>query len=165
MAKEIKTLKVIPANEARTIRAYQCFGWKLLNNQEVYSKDSHLDSGWSVTETVHYVKLTFERDPATLKYYDELRRLENMYYSVPAPPKRPKDLGAFAVGIRISCIITALITLIFDFMTALCIVVIPELILQWMKKKRQDKIAAWEAVNRKFWEEREHILQQTDRYL
>lgn len=93
MAKEIKTLKVSAARETATIRTYQCFGWELLSNQEIYSKDSHLEkwgnTTYSVTETTHYVKLTFERTPEKLVNYQRIVQLENEYHALPAPPKKP----------------------------------------------------------------------------
>ncbi len=92
MPREIKTIKIHPNKESDTIYAYQCFGWSLMSSQEVYSKDSHLENRfstlYSVTETTHYVKLTFERDATSLRNIQKLRELENLYNSV-RDPKKP----------------------------------------------------------------------------
>lgn len=91
MAKEIKTLTVKPNEDAQTIQNLQCFGWKLLSSQEVYNKDSHLEvwgkNTYSVTQTMHYVKLTFERDSSKIANYSQIRRIEEAYMSIPYPQK------------------------------------------------------------------------------
>jgi hypothetical protein len=98
-AKEIKSISVAPSAEEATINLWQTFGWELKSNQEVKNKDSHLerrgDSVYNVTETEHYIKLTFERDPAR-QNYAELKSLEERYYAAtpPSPPgNAPKRFG------------------------------------------------------------------------
>ena len=166
MAKEIKTIKVNPAQETQMIRAHQCFGWTLLSNQEVYSKDSHLDYGYSVTETVHYVKLTFERDPMNLRNYQKLKELENAYFSVPGPGKRPGLLGKIEIGLI--CIFTipiGLLVMLFNFLKGATIIAIPIAIIIAIRRVQKKKLAIWQNANRKFWEKRECILQQANSYL
>lgn len=166
MAKEIKTIKVTTANEAQTIRAYQCFGWILLNNQEIYVKDSHLDSGYSVTETIHYVKLTFERDPSRLNNYQQLRSLEETYHAIPGPGKKPSVLGKwgifFAGGFTLGI---GLIIMAFKFMKGISFIAVNAAIIYLIQKNQKAKLRQWEAKNQKFWEKREKVLVQADRYL
>lgn len=95
MAKETKSLTVPPDAENDQISLWQTFGWELFSTQEVLSKDSHLEEGFfgnsinSVTETTHYIKLTFQRDPANVPHYAELKRLETEFNSVPSPGDPP----------------------------------------------------------------------------
>jgi hypothetical protein len=96
MAKEIKSISVAPAAEEDTINLWQSFGWELKSSQEVKTKDSHLekrgDDLVSVTESEHYVKLTFERDPAR-QHYAELKSLEERFYAARHPGNPPKRFG------------------------------------------------------------------------
>ncbi|MDR1904812.1 MAG: hypothetical protein LBQ88_21335 [Treponema sp.] len=96
MAKEIKSISVAPAAEEDTINLWQTFGWELKTTQEVKNKDSHLekrgDDLVSVTETEHYVKLTFERDP-TRQNYAALKSLEEQFYAARHPGIPPKRFG------------------------------------------------------------------------
>lgn len=173
MAKEIKTFTVHPSQEARTIRAYQCFGWTLLNNQEVYSKDSHLEAWgkktYSVTQTTHYVKLTFERDPAHLPNYAQLRQLESAYYAVPHPGKKPFFVlpKAFYIGmgIYVGFIVLILSLVAKDVFMGLVIGGTAAAILYTLKKAGDKKMAEWVAKDKKCWQERERIIQKTDAYL
>jgi hypothetical protein len=97
-AKEIKSISVAPVAEEDTINEWQSFGWELKSSQEIKNKDSHLerrgDDLVSVTETEHYVKLTFERDPAR-QNYAELVSLQREYESIPNPSAPPKRFGIF----------------------------------------------------------------------
>jgi len=99
-AKEIKSISVAPAAEEDTINLWQTFGWELKSNQEIKNKSSHMerrgDSLYNVTETEHYIKLTFERDPAR-QNYNELRSLEDRYYSASHPGPAPKRFGGIFV--------------------------------------------------------------------
>jgi len=102
MAKEIKSFSVAPSKEESTINLWQSFGWELKSTQEVKTEDSsHLerrgDSIYSVTKSgEHYIKLTFERDPAR-QNYAELKSIEEQYHSINDPycPIEPKRFGSF----------------------------------------------------------------------
>ncbi len=82
---ETKSAQVAPNQEQSTIDLYQKFGWTLLSSQEIYSKDSHVESrggqNYSVTETTNYVKLTFQRDK-DMPNYDKIVPLENKYFAL-----------------------------------------------------------------------------------
>jgi len=84
---EIKTMTVHPSEEDSAINTMMSFGWDLKNNQEVYNKNTRMqDDFWSndinvITETKHYIKLTFQRDPLRA-HYAELVELEHKYQSV-----------------------------------------------------------------------------------
>ncbi len=84
MAMEIKTLDVKNSKEAETIEFWAQFGWVLKSSQRIYNKDSHLeqrgDSTYSVTETVDFTKLVFERDKNG-PHYDEIVSLEAEYFA------------------------------------------------------------------------------------
>ena len=105
MAKyETKTKSVHPSEEATAIDFMQNFGWELKNNQEVYNKNTrYQDDFWSddivaVTETEHYIKLTFQRDQL-MPQYDNLVKLESLYNASSFSAK-PKRLGwwMFVIG-------------------------------------------------------------------
>jgi len=98
MGKETKFIEVNPSSVERTIEKWGWFGWEIMGApQEIYNKDSHLegrgDSIYNVTETTHYVKITFQREK-TMPNYDELCKLEHEFdnppkrLSLPAKPKR-----------------------------------------------------------------------------
>lgn len=173
MAKEYKTIKVHPNDEARMIRETQCFGWSLVGNQEVHFKDSHLESWgrdtYSVTRTTHYVKLTFERDPATLQNYDQLRRLENTYLSVPGPGKEPfvaKMKPAVTAGVIIYTVMILLMTLITGgWGTGIFVIAVIWGLAYLFKRFAGNKYSEWKARGNKFWEERGRIAQQAETYL
>lgn len=94
MAMEIKTLDVSNEKEQETIQFWMQFGWNLKSSQRVYNKDSHLeargDSTYSVTETVDYTRLVFERDKNGPNY-QRLVTLEQEYFNLlqTIPDKRP----------------------------------------------------------------------------
>lgn len=75
--KETKSMQIAPSEEQYMIAAYQAFGWELLSSQEIKTKDSHMersgDTIYSVTESEHYIKLTFTRDDR-MPYYADLKR-------------------------------------------------------------------------------------------
>ena len=81
---ETKIIKVQPSEEESAIRFMQIFKWDLINNQEVYNKNTRMeDDFWTeginvITETTHYVKLTFRRD-TNIPCYLELIKYENEY--------------------------------------------------------------------------------------
>ncbi|NOU17728.1 MAG: hypothetical protein HOO91_09240 [Bacteroidales bacterium] len=86
------SIQVHPNDEQSQINLMQKFHWNLLNTQEIKVKDSHLeqrgDSIYSVTTSEHYVKLAFTRE-LDLPNLDEVRKLENEYFSL-ENPKFPK---------------------------------------------------------------------------
>ena len=95
MARETKSLTVSPNDEQSTIDLNECFGWELQSSQEVYSKDSHLESRsdgvYNVTSTTNYVKLVFSRekdDPRYLQYVN----LESEFNSIHVPVYPEKTL-------------------------------------------------------------------------
>lgn len=170
MAKEIKTIKVTTANEAHTIRAYQCFGWTLLNNQEIYVKDSHLqrkfDGLYNVTETTHYVKLTFERDSYKLRNYQELRQLEDEYNKIPMPGKKPRVLSnGFLVVFAILFLILGLLNFFEGVWKGITSLVVYGGILFFVKRLGESKLESWESANRECWAKRERVLEKAEYYL
>lgn len=95
--KEIKSINVDPSDHGDAIRVFQSFGWEYKNEQEVKTNDSQIltgrDSEYEYYKTIrgeHYIRLTFERDPAR-EHYDELKSLEVQYYEVRDPyyPTKP----------------------------------------------------------------------------
>ena len=100
MAQETKSLTVSPSEEQNTIELYQSFGWELKSSQEIFNKDSHLESRsdgtYNVTTTTNYVKLVFSREK-TIPHYDELVKLENDY-SLTVLPIKPSGKVLFILG-------------------------------------------------------------------
>lgn len=88
MARESTSTTVSPSEEQSTINLFQIFGWELVSSQEVYNKDSHLESRddglYNVTSTTHYVKLVFTRE-TTMPNYAKLVALENEFYNIKMP--------------------------------------------------------------------------------
>ena len=109
--KETNTVTVDPGNEDKMRALWETFGWELESKETVRTADSsHLerrgDSIYNVTQSgVHYVKMTFRRDPER-KNYAELKSLEQRYYAatLPSPPyNQPKKFGClFSILIGIS---------------------------------------------------------------
>lgn len=95
-AKEIKSTTVNPEDEEETVNQWQSFGWEFKSTQEVRTNDSQVftkqdDDGtehFTTTKGVHYIKLTFERDPAR-QNYAQLKALEGQYYSIEYPYAPP----------------------------------------------------------------------------
>ena len=109
MAKEVKSIKVHPDYESEEIEFRQKFGWEFVSTQEIYNKDTHMESSLfsdtitSVTETVHYVKLTFQRDRSTVnpKLLDLEREIDNL-----SPPAEPHQFGFLSMYLGlITCIV------------------------------------------------------------
>lgn len=95
MAKQTKSLTCAPESENDLIEIWQTFGWELFSTQEVRDSESHLEQGWGdstnlVTTTTHYIKLTFQRDPAEVRHYAELAALEREFENVPYPGECPQ---------------------------------------------------------------------------
>lgn len=89
---ESTSFQVHPNDEQEQINLMQKFHWSLLNSQEIKTVDNHLerrgDDIYSVTNTEHYVKLTFTRE-LDLPNLSEIRRLEQKFFALPIPT-RPK---------------------------------------------------------------------------
>lgn len=100
MAKEVKSIKVHPDYESQEINFRQKLGWEFVSTQEIYNKDTHMESSFfsdsitSVTETVHYVKLTFQRDRSMVnpRLLDLEREIDNLN-----PPDEPHQFGSLAL--------------------------------------------------------------------
>jgi hypothetical protein len=101
---ETKTMTVHPTQEDKAIDFMQNFGWGLKNNQEIYNKDTRMeDDFWSdginvITETTHYIKLTFQRDTSTPNY-SRLAELERSYNAIEVNPteKKPSILNTVLI--------------------------------------------------------------------
>ncbi len=86
------SFQVHPNNEQDQINLMQRFHWSLLNSQEIKTIDNHLerrgDDIYQVTNSEHYVKLTFNRE-LDLPNLNEIKRLEQTFFGLPVP-KYPK---------------------------------------------------------------------------
>ena len=86
------SFQVHPNDEQEQINLMQNFHWSLLNSQEIKTVDSHLerrgDDIYSVTNSEHYVKLTFSRE-LDQPNLNEIKRLEEVFFGLPVP-KYPK---------------------------------------------------------------------------
>lgn len=82
------SFQVHPNNEQDQINLMQTFHWSLLNSQEIKTVDSHLEKRggdiYSVTNSEHYVKLTFKRE-LDLPNLNEIKRLEQQFNGLPTP--------------------------------------------------------------------------------
>lgn len=103
--KDIKTLTVHPDLENNAINFWQDFGYELSSSQEIFSQgfrleqsgiDYLMDGITSVTTTVHYVKLIFERDHS-IPHYQELKELEDQFNAVPHPGARDRKYSAYEI--------------------------------------------------------------------
>lgn len=85
---ESVTFQVHPNNEQAQIDLMQKFHWSLLTTQEIKTIDNHLerrgDDIYQVTNSEHYVKLTFNRQ-LDLPNLNDIKRLEQQYNSLPYP--------------------------------------------------------------------------------
>lgn len=85
MAMEYKTVDVKNEEEQNTIKFWGQFGWNLKNSQRVYNKSSHLEdrggSTYSVTETMDFTKIIFERDKS-MPNYAKIVSLEEEYLRI-----------------------------------------------------------------------------------
>ena len=91
MAKEAKTVTLSPFDEQSSMDVHRVFGWDVINNQAVNQDE---------------LRITYQRDPASVKNYEEVAALDNEYFSLvaPDPSSRSKlsskpSLIMFAVGI------------------------------------------------------------------
>lgn len=116
MAKEFKTLTVVPSAEQDTIDARCIFGWELQSSQEINTKESHIEGGftgnYSVTTTENYVKLTFMRNPENVENYKELTEIERKYDAVPDPGSMPTFSMILAVILIFLWIIPGIIYIV-----------------------------------------------------
>lgn len=132
MAKEIKSFKCNPQYEQQEIEFRQKCGWEFVSTQEIYNQDTHLESSvfssyvTSVTETTHYVKLTFQRERESVD--SEILELEQKIDNS-NPPCEPKTWsGLFILGGFVIYIIPGILMLVSN------------------KKKKEDyqrRYAAW----------------------
>ena len=102
MAKEIKSFTCHPDYEQEVIDFRRKVGWEFISTQEIYNKDTHMEGGFftntitSITETTHYVKITFQRDRD--KVNPELLSLERQIDDSHAP-KEPRTWGGLALAL------------------------------------------------------------------
>lgn len=152
--KEIKSLTVSPNEEAETIERFQTFGWGLKGApQEVRTQDTQIFTGqgsdgtehYKTQRGVHYIKITFERDPARTNY-EELKSLEAEYEALKDPylyQDCPKVLGfVWIILIVIGCflyLIPGIILLIIRLAT-------------YPKRKRK-----WEAIYDEYSKEKDSV--------
>lgn len=131
MAKEIKSFKCHPDYEQAEIEFRQKVGWEFVSTQEIYNKDTHMESSifsdtiTSVTETTHYVKLTFQREPD--KVNPELISLERKIDTL-SPPPEPHLWGWIAIAI------------------GLCFYILPGVGLIYLNKKKKEEYEEEKAV-------------------
>lgn len=110
---ESKSIQVHPRNEQAQIDLMQKFHWSLLNSQEIKTIDNHMetrgDDLYQVTNTEHYIKLTFSRD-LELPNLNEVKRLEQEYFSLryPTYPKAFTGLMAFGLVILFAVIASSI---------------------------------------------------------
>jgi hypothetical protein len=100
--KDIKSITVAPDEEEVSVKRFQSFGWELKSTQEVKTQDVQTFTGqdsdgtehYQTKRGEHYIKLTFERDPAR-QNYAEIKSLEEQYYKVKIPvyPEKPQVFG------------------------------------------------------------------------
>jgi len=137
--KDIKSITVAPSAEESSVRLFQSFGWELKSTQEVKTQDAQIFTGqdrdgtehYRTTKGEHYIKLTFERDPAR-QNYAELKSLESQYYGV-NEPDCPVEPGFGLIWVVL--IIIGLIAMVFPG-----IIILVLRIIFYIKKKK-----TWEA--------------------
>jgi hypothetical protein len=110
---ESKSIQVHPYDEQAQIDLMQKFHWNLLNSQEVKTVDNRLerrgDSIYQVSNSEHYVKLTFSRD-LDLPNLDEIKRLEQKFFSLPHP-NYPSAFGCFTAQLLVVLFISLAIAI------------------------------------------------------
>jgi hypothetical protein len=139
--KDIKSITVAPDEEEESVKLFQSFGWELKSTQEVKTQDVQTFTGqdsdgtehYQTKSGEHYIKLTFERDPAR-QNYAELKTLEGQYYGVDIPVC-PKSPTLFSM-IWIILIIVGLIAMIFPGVIILVLKIV-----FYVKKKKAYNIA------------------------
>lgn len=118
---ESKSIQVHPKNEQATIDKMQNFGWTLMNAQDVKTVDNHLekkgDKLYSVTETEHYVKLTFTRD-VDLPNLPRIKELETEYDGL----EITDDYSLFPGYLIIAAIVSVVVLLVNNILGILLLV-------------------------------------------
>lgn len=130
--KEFKSCEVAPNEETKTIERYQSFGWELKGApQEIRTQDVQVFTGqdsdgtehYRTTRGVHYIKISFERDPARPNY-EELKFLEAEYEAQKDPyyPDGEAKIIGLGWGILIViglilCIVPGVLILVFRLAT------------------------------------------------
>lgn len=90
---ETRTVKVHPDDEQSKINEMTCFGWSMINRQEILSHDNYLseENGkiYQHRKTTHFVSLVFQRD-MNLPNIQKIRELQakfdansNEWYRIP----------------------------------------------------------------------------------
>lgn len=164
MAKETKSISIVPSEEQDTIELWQKFGWELVSSQEIFNRDSHLEESGdhinSVTTTTNYVKLVFARDKE-MKNYSQIVDLENRFNGV-AFPIRKSAKPLFILGAVGSVAGVGLITEKPIIGITLLIAGIAILVLGFVKKSKNTKIynAEYSAAISK----RREILEEVSKY-
>jgi hypothetical protein len=109
--KETKFIQVGPREVERKIILWRSFGWEMVGApQEIKTQDVQTFTGqdsdgtehYQTKSGEHYVKLTFERDPAR-QNYAELKSLEEQYYGIKEPsyPDSPILFGCLWIILSI----------------------------------------------------------------
>lgn len=102
--KQTKSMQVPVEAESSKIEVWRCFGWELFSTQEVRDTDSHLENRggtiYSVTNTTHYIKLTFQRDDR-MPGINELNAAQRKYENAVAAytPLKPFSFALFVIGL------------------------------------------------------------------
>jgi hypothetical protein len=95
MAKETKTIEVSPGYADDAVNTWAVFGWELHSRQTIKNKSSSLENRggeiYQVTESEHYVELTFQRD-SSIPHYAELAAFQKQYDAVPGPAGNRSNL-------------------------------------------------------------------------
>ena len=85
---ESLSFQVHPNDRQEQINQMQEFHWSLLSAQDVKTVDNHMEKRggdiYSVTNSEHYVVLTFSR-PLDLPNLNEVKRIEQSFYGLPVP--------------------------------------------------------------------------------
>ena len=90
MATEFKSLDISVDQEEKIIQAFQSFGWRCIGSQRIFNQTTTPTAAISYesytyvhseTETVDFVRLTFERDKK-MPNYEEIVELEDEFWSL-----------------------------------------------------------------------------------
>lgn len=90
MATEFKSLDIDVEQEEKIIQAFQSFGWRCTGSQRIFNQTTTPTGAVSYesytyvhseTETIDFVRLTFERDKK-MPNYDEISALEDEFWSL-----------------------------------------------------------------------------------
>ena len=135
-------------------------------------KDSHSEvwgnQRYSITETTHYVKLSFERDGSKLKNYQQLRQLEDAFNAVAEPKKKPKKLKewkAFFISMYIFFGLFLLIGLSEHTLPLMLIGGSVVALVAYLHKRHIRNVKVWQDAHNKCWKKREQIMLRAEQYL